>query len=212
MRVFAIGGMKNKIENFQLMSAPAAAHGQSRFRSLMGTFATGVTVVTTIGDAGPAGMTANAVASLSLDPMLVMVGFDLRSRTLTAIRQSRRFAINVLAVDQECVSRTFASKQAEAEKFAVCPYTELSAVPVLDGILAWLRCDLADIYPGGDHVILVGNVLEMGGDDGEPLLFYGGHYRILGPPGSAIRSSRAQALTTNAEPSNGAAFSRIKKP
>jgi flavin reductase (DIM6/NTAB) family NADH-FMN oxidoreductase RutF len=145
----------------------------------MRSFATGVTVVTTGSDAGPAGMTVNALASLSLDPMLLMVGFGLKSRTLAAVRRSRRFAVNVLASHQEPISRIFASKRAEADKFAACPYAEFSAVPVLDGTLAWLLCDVVAVYPGGDHVILVGQVREMGGDGGEPLLFYGGHYRTL---------------------------------
>jgi len=131
-------------------------------------------------------MTVNALASLSLDPVLVMVGFDLKSRTLTAVRRSRRFAVNVLASDQERISRIFASKRAEADKFAACPYAELSKVPILDGTLAWLRCDVVAVYPGGDHVILVGNVREMGGDGGEPLLFYGGRYHTLGDAGSTL--------------------------
>jgi len=168
------------------VSGPAVARDQSHFRSLMRTFATGVTVVTTTSDAGPAGMTVNALASLSLDPVLVMVGFDLKSRTLTAVRRSRRFAVNVLASDQERISRIFASKRAEADKFAACPYAELSKVPILDGTLAWLRCDVVAVYPGGDHVIVVGNVREMGGDGGEPLLFYGGHYHTLGDVGSTL--------------------------
>ena len=167
------------------VSASAVASDQSHFRSLMRTFATGVTVVTTISDAGPAGMTVNALASLSLDPVLVMVGFDLKSRTLAAVRRSRCFAVNVLARDQECISRIFASKRDEADKFAACPYAELSKVPILHGTLAWLRCDVVAAYPGGDHVIVVGNVLEMGGDGGEPLLFYGGRYHTLGDAGSA---------------------------
>ena len=161
------------------MSRCAAAPDRSSFRSLMATFATGVTVVTSTGTDGPAGMTANAVASLSLDPMLMMVGFDLRSRTLTALRTSRRFAVNVLASDQEPVSRIFAGKQPEAEKFAACAYTEQARVPIQDGTLAWLCCDMTAIYPGGDHVIVVGSVVELGGNGGEPLLFYGGHYRML---------------------------------
>jgi len=113
------------------------------FRSVMAAFATGVTVVTAVGADGPAGMTANAVASLSLDPMLVMVGFDLRSRTLAAVRRSRRFAVNVLASDQEDVSRVFAGKQPEAEKFARCAHSLQSGVPILHRTLAWVRCDVA---------------------------------------------------------------------
>ncbi|HLQ55959.1 MAG TPA: flavin reductase family protein [Streptosporangiaceae bacterium] len=161
------------------MSHCAAAADQSSFRSLMATFATGVTVVTSTGADGPAGMTANAVASLSLDPMLVMIGFDLRSRTLTAARMSRLFAVNVLASDQEQVSRTFAGKQSEREKFTACAHTEHAGVPILDGTLAWLRCTMTAVYPGGDHMIVVGKVVDMGGNGGEPLLFYGGRYRML---------------------------------
>ena len=153
----------------------------------MARFATGVAVITSCGDTGPAGMTANAFASLSLDPLLVMIGFELQSRTLVAVRQSGTFAVNVLGSDQEPISRIFAGKQPEPEKFADCAYAERSGVPVIDGALAWLRCDLEAIYPGGDHVIVVGNVVEMGGNGGEPLLFYGGHYRRLDGAGVADR-------------------------
>jgi flavin reductase (DIM6/NTAB) family NADH-FMN oxidoreductase RutF len=149
------------------------------FRSLMSRFATGVTVITSSGADGPAGMTANAVACLSLDPLLVMIGFELESRTLAAVRHSNRFVVNVLANDQEQVSRTFAGKQPEREKFAGCAFTERLGVPVLEGAIAWLYCELAAVYPGGDHVIVVGSVVDMGQNGGEPLLFYGGDYRRL---------------------------------
>jgi flavin reductase (DIM6/NTAB) family NADH-FMN oxidoreductase RutF len=172
---------------------------RARFRSVMATFATGVTVVTSMGADGPAGMTANAVASLSLDPLLVMVGFDLTSRTLTAVRLSRRFAVNVLASDQDGVSDLFASKRPEAEKFAECAHVDTSGVPILLGTLAWLRCEATAVHPGGDHVIVVGKIDEMGGNGGEPLLFFGGRYRMLdparvpgrGPTGAQARSQSA---------------------
>jgi flavin reductase (DIM6/NTAB) family NADH-FMN oxidoreductase RutF len=155
------------------------AADEAGFRSLMARFATGVTVVTSRGADGPAGMTANAVASLSLDPLLVMIGFEVRSRTLAAVRHSRGFVVNVLASDQEQVSRIFAGKQPEQEKFACCAYAERSGVPVIEGTLAWLRCRLDAVHPGGDHVIVVGNVVEMGGNGGEPLLYYDGRSRRL---------------------------------
>jgi 3-hydroxy-9,10-secoandrosta-1,3,5(10)-triene-9,17-dione monooxygenase reductase component len=145
----------------------------------MARFATGVVVVTSSGDSGPAGMTANAFASLSLDPLLVMIGFELQSRTLVAVRQSGAFAVNVLASEQEQISRIFAGKQPEPEKFDGCAYAEREGVPVLDGTLAWLRCELEAVHPGGDHVIVVGSVVEMGGNAGAPLLFYGGRYHRL---------------------------------
>ena len=161
------------------MTTCAAAVDETGFRSLMARFATGVTVITSTGTGGPAGMTANAVASLSLDPLLVMAGFDLRSRTLAAVRQSRRFAVNVLASDQEEVSRIFASKQPEPEKFTGCTYRDRGGVPVIDGALAWVCCRVTAVYPGGDHVIVVGEAVQMGGNGGEPLLFYGGRYHRL---------------------------------
>jgi len=169
------------------MTQCAMASREADFRSLMARFATGVTVVTSVGPSGPAGMTANAVASLSLEPLLVMVGFELQSRTLAAVRQSGLFAVNVLASDQEEVSRAFAGKQPEAEKFADTAHGECLGVPVIDAALAWLCCQVDAIYPGGDHVIVVGNVLEMGGNGGEPLLFYGGDYRRLDSTGGAAR-------------------------
>jgi 3-hydroxy-9,10-secoandrosta-1,3,5(10)-triene-9,17-dione monooxygenase reductase component len=169
------------------MTQCAMAPDEAGFRSLMARFATGVTVVTSVGSGGPAGMTANAVASLSLDPLLVMVGFELQSRTLVAVRQSGLFAVNVLASDQEDVSQVFAGKQPEAEKFAGCAYGERLGVPVIDGALAWLCCQVDAVHPGGDHVIVVGNVLDMGGNGGEPLLFYGGDYRRLDSTGGAAR-------------------------
>ena len=161
------------------MTQCAVTIDERGFRSLMSRFATGVTVITSTGADGPAGMTANAVASLSLDPLLVMIGFELESRTLAAVRHSHRFAVNVLASDQEQVSRTFAGKQPEREKFAGCAYTERSGVPVLEGAIAWLYCEEVAVYPGGDHVIVVGGVMDMGENGGEPLLFYGGDYRRL---------------------------------
>jgi 3-hydroxy-9,10-secoandrosta-1,3,5(10)-triene-9,17-dione monooxygenase reductase component len=161
------------------VSQCAVAPDEAGFRSLMARFATGVVVVTSSGDSGPAGMTANAFASLSLDPLLVMIGFELQSRTLVAVRQSGAFAVNVLASEQEQISRIFAGKQPEPEKFDGCAYAEREGVPVLDGTLAWLRCELEAVHPGGDHVIVVGSVVEMGGNAGEPLLFYGGRYHRL---------------------------------
>jgi flavin reductase (DIM6/NTAB) family NADH-FMN oxidoreductase RutF len=173
------------------MTQCAMASREAGFRSLMAKFATGVTVVTSVGPSGPAGMTANAVASLSLDPLLVMVGFELQSRTLAAVRQSGLFAVNVLAADQQEISRVFAGKQPEAEKFATCAHGERVGVPVIDGALAWLCCQVEAVHPGGDHVIVVGNVLEMGGNGGEPLLFYGGDYRKLDSTSRADRLRRA---------------------
>jgi 3-hydroxy-9,10-secoandrosta-1,3,5(10)-triene-9,17-dione monooxygenase reductase component len=160
-----------------------AADARRRFRDTIGRFATGVAVVTAAGPDGPAGMTTNAVSSLSLEPVLLLVCFESSSRTLPVVRETGRFAVNVLAAGQEELARTFASKRVPAEKFAGAAHREARGLPVLDGALAWLACDLRALHPGGDHVIAVGEVGEMGArEDGEPLLWVGGGYATHGGP------------------------------
>src|ERR671916_940116 len=95
----------------------------SRFRAVMGNFATGVAVVTAAGPDGPVGMTANAVCSLSLDPVLLLVCFDNGARTLRVVRATERFGVNVLASGQEDLARLFASKAPEHAKFADVAHT-----------------------------------------------------------------------------------------
>jgi flavin reductase (DIM6/NTAB) family NADH-FMN oxidoreductase RutF len=148
-----------------------------RFRSVMGHFATGVTVVTVSTPAGPAGMTANAVCSLSLDPVLLLVCFDNSARTLPLVREHERFGVNVLAAGQDDLARLFASKRPEHEKFAGVAHTVHDGIPVIEGVLAWVGCRLERLIPGGDHTIGIGAVeaAEAGGG-GEPLLWYQGRY------------------------------------
>lgn len=153
---------------------------EQRYREVMGRFATGVTVVTARGTDGPVGMTTNAVTSLSLRPLQLLVSFDNTARTLPVVRETGRFAVNVLSAGQEDLAALFASKIPPPEKFATVSHADASEVPILDGALAWLVCDLAQTIPAGDHTIGIGAVLEMGERAGEPLLFYGGAYRGLG--------------------------------
>ena len=151
-----------------------------RFRDAMGSFPTGVAVVTASGPSGHAGLTTNAVTSLSLDPVLLLVCFDNDSRTLPVVRGSRRFAVNVLRAAQRDVAAVFASKRVAQEKFAAATHTVAHGVPVLDGALAWFVCELRELIPGGDHTIGIGAVTEMGFDpEREPLLFYRGAYSRL---------------------------------
>jgi flavin reductase (DIM6/NTAB) family NADH-FMN oxidoreductase RutF len=149
------------------------------FRDTIGHLATGVCVVTALGPDGPAGLTTNAVASLSLRPQLLVVCFDNASRTLPVVRAAGRFAVNILRLGQEDLARTFASKRVAREKFAACTHTVDHGVPVLDGVLAWLVCDLDAEHPGGDHTIGIGVVSAMGLGEGEPLVFYRGGYDAL---------------------------------
>jgi flavin reductase (DIM6/NTAB) family NADH-FMN oxidoreductase RutF len=151
----------------------------ARFRAVMGHFATGVAVVTVDTPGGPQGMTANAVASLSLDPVLVLVCFDNDARTLPEIERAGRFGVNVLAAGQEHLARRFASK--EDTKFADVPHSVHDGIPVLDGALAWVGCELERLVPGGDHTIGIGAVhaAELGADGLEPLVWFRAGYTSL---------------------------------
>ena len=150
-----------------------------RFRAVMGHFATGVAVVTVDAPGGPQGMTANAVASLSLDPVLVLVCFDNAARTLPEVERAGRFGVNVLAAGQEHLARRFASK--DAAKFAEVAHSVHDGIPVLDGALAWVGCTLERFVPGGDHTIGIGAVhaAELGPPGTEPLIWFRGIYGSL---------------------------------
>jgi 3-hydroxy-9,10-secoandrosta-1,3,5(10)-triene-9,17-dione monooxygenase reductase component len=149
----------------------------ARFRAVMGNFATGVTVITAEGPCGPVGMTANAVASLSLEPLLLLVAFDNTARTLSVVRDRERFGVNVLAAGQEELARLFASKTPEDAKFAGVPHTMHDGIPVIDGALAWVGCRLERLVPGGDHTIGIGAVESAEAGEGSPLLWFRGEYR-----------------------------------
>jgi len=158
-----------------------AADPQRAFRDAIGHFATGVTIVTTSGPDGPAGMTTNAVTSLSLEPLALLVCFDRGSRTLEAVRGSGHFAVNVLRHDDVELAAVFASKRVAREKFESVTHTEAHGVPVLDSALAWIACELRELVPGGDHVIGIGAVTGMGvGPEGDPLIWFRGRYTTLG--------------------------------
>jgi flavin reductase (DIM6/NTAB) family NADH-FMN oxidoreductase RutF len=150
--------------------------GHERYREVMGHFVTGVAVVTCRGPDGPAGLTTNAVASLSLDPLLLLVCFDNGSRTLPVVRAAGRFAVNVLADDQGELARVFASKRVARAKFEAVTHRVAHGVPVLDGALAWLACDLRELLPGGDHTIGIGAVTHGDARPGRPLAWYRGAY------------------------------------
>src|SRR4051794_22638086 len=165
-------------------SCMMAAIDATAYRDVIGRFASGVAIVTCQGTGGPAGLTTNAVTSLSLDPLLLLVCFDNGSRTLPIVRQARRFAVNVLRAGQEDLARVFASKRVPREKFEAVTHTVAHGVPVLDDALAWLACDLEDLTPAGDHTIGIGRVTHMDSDpDGAPLIYFRGTFgRFLPAP------------------------------
>ena len=154
------------------------------FRKVVGTFATGVTVITTQDAQGePNGFTANAFASLSLDPPLVIVCIDRRSETYDAMhREDAAIAVNVLAEHQEGIARRFASKGG-AQKFTDLPcYDGETGVPVFDDLLAYIECEVTECLDGGDHKIIVGRVLNLEAREGvRPLVFHEGRFGTFKP-------------------------------
>jgi 3-hydroxy-9,10-secoandrosta-1,3,5(10)-triene-9,17-dione monooxygenase reductase component len=153
-----------------------------RYRAVIGHLATGVTIVTAMGPDGAVGMTTNAVCSVSLDPVLLLVCFDDTARTLPVVAASGRFGVNILRAGQERLSGQFASKLPVEQKFDAVEYSTDHGVPVLDGVLAWLVCELRELRPGGDHEIAIARVLATGhADEGEPLVWYRGGYTSLKP-------------------------------
>ena len=168
------------------MTAPsmtAADITAAEFRHAIGHFATGVTVVTSLGaDSEPVGTTANAVSSLSLDPPLILVCFDRASLTLEAVRSHGAFVINVLAAPQQYLSANFARRGLAAAWDGVRHRPGRSGSPKLHGVLATLECNVEHRLPGGDHEIVVGRVreVETAGGDVAPLLFWRGCYASLG--------------------------------
>ena len=158
--------------------------GADDFRQVLGHFASGVTVVTTWDAAGrPAGLTASAFTSVSLDPPLVLVCVAHTSQSYQALHAHGRFAVNVLHLDHEQLARRFASSTGGAEKFEGTAYRQGSlGLPVLEGALAEIECTTVHVYPAGDHTIFVGRVeaAQSRGDSGlEPLLYYRGRFHRL---------------------------------
>jgi flavin reductase (DIM6/NTAB) family NADH-FMN oxidoreductase RutF len=155
------------------------------FRAALGSFATGVTVVTTSGAGHAYGLTANAFSSVSLDPPLVLVCVNNGTRGSESIETNGVFAVNILSADQEPLSRYFATRDRPRgpEAFSHIPHrSETTGSPILEGVAAYLDCRLAARYLAGDHVIFIGDVMAIGlAPDVEPLLFHQGQYRYFSP-------------------------------
>ena len=154
------------------------------FRDVCGNFATGVSVVTMVGDSGPRGLTANAISALSLDPTLFLVCVDLGATSYPVIDEAGKFAINLLAEDQEDVSNFFAGTTPADNPMGEIEYhmSDLGS-PLIAGSLAWLDCRTHSILEGGDHKIFVGEVAscEIVRPEADPLLFFRGRYRGIRP-------------------------------
>lgn len=155
----------------------------SRFRQVIGHFATGVTVITTAQDGWLHGMTANSITSLSLEPLLLLICVDKKAHAHDQLAKAGKFGVNILAEEQEDISRLFAAT-AEPElnslrgaEYHFGPH----GAPLLERSLAHLECAIVDSFAGGDHTIFTAAVLD--GDlveEARPLIFYRGGYRRLG--------------------------------
>jgi len=164
----------------------------AEFRHAMGQFATGITVVTTVdGNGEPYGVTATSFASLSLDPPLVQWSLRNAAWSFPIFRENAHFAVNILASDQETVSRRFASPGVDRFKdLDVRPGT--GGLPLIGGAMAWIECALEDTLPGGDHTILIGRVLRTRCFVKTPLLHWRGDYLPIGDDYLARRSETSR--------------------
>ncbi len=146
-------------------------------RAAMSRFPTGVTVVTAPTADGPAGLAANAVTSLSLEPPLMLACLDRGSRTLRAVEAAGRFGVNVLGAEGEELARAFGRKIPMAEKWEGVGHSDRDGLPRLDAAIVFIACTMRDVLAGGDHVIVTGAVDSIAERDGSPLLFVDGAYR-----------------------------------
>lgn len=152
------------------------------FRSVLGHYATGIAVITAMSDGNePVGMAVTSFTSVSLDPMLVAFCPDKGSTTWPRIEKTGHFCVNLLAHDQEAVCRAFASRG--GDKFAGVDYrVSEHGVPVLDGALASIECEIHSVVEGGDHWIVLGRVLSLEASaERDPLLFFRSAYAQLAP-------------------------------
>ena len=152
------------------------APDSATYRTVLGHFATGVVLVTAMEGAEPVGMACNSFTSVSLDPQLVLFCAAKSSSTWPRIQAAKNWCANILAEEGEEVCRLFAQKG--ADRFAHIAYTAgRSGAPVLEDAIAYVDCETVDEHDAGDHIIVVGRVLELGyAAEGKPLLFYRGGY------------------------------------
>jgi 3-hydroxy-9,10-secoandrosta-1,3,5(10)-triene-9,17-dione monooxygenase reductase component len=147
-----------------------------KFRDVLGRFCTGVTVVTSMSEGAPVGMTCQSFSSVSLDPPLVLFCPAKSSRAWPRMQRAGYFCVNLLSHDQLELSNGFAAKG--ADKFAGVSWRpSATGAPLLDGVLGWVDCTIYAVHEAGDHYVVIGRVMDLGVEDApHPLLFYRGRY------------------------------------
>lgn len=146
------------------------------FRTAMGKFATGVTVIATDVEGDVHGMTANAFMSVSLSPKLVVISIGEKAKILEKIKLSQTFSVNILAAEQQELSMIFAGQIKEPREVI---FDRLDGKPVLAGAVAQIACEVSAEHVEGDHTLFIGRVTDIKLEDAEPLLFYSGRYRTF---------------------------------
>lgn len=150
----------------------------TRFRDVLGRFATGVTVVTALEDSRPLGFTCQAFASLSLSPPMVVLAAAKSSTSWPRIVKAAAFCVNILNDEQRAVSEAFSGPR--GDKFDGVPWhIGTAGTPVIDDSLAWVECALGAVHDAGDHELVTGRVLDLGLGAGRPLIFYRSGYGRL---------------------------------
>jgi flavin reductase (DIM6/NTAB) family NADH-FMN oxidoreductase RutF len=152
------------------------------FKAAMRMRVSGVAIVTCRTESGPFGMTVSAFSEVSLEPPLVLVCADRSSETRAAIEQSRTFTLSLLAAEQADLSQRFGDRRRVAERFTGLPCEEgATGCPRIPGALAWIDCTLESSLDAGDHVILLGRVVDAVVKDGDPLVYFRSGYRRIEP-------------------------------
>lgn len=151
-----------------------------RLRTTLGRFCTGVTIVSTVWDDGIHAMTANAFTSVSMEPPLVLVSVDNRTRMHGILPQSRCYGVSVLASDQERLAQHFAGHPADGQED---PFVSVGGIPVVRDAIAHFVCDSYAVHEAGDHTLYVGQVRDFATREGDPLLFHAGAFaRVANDP------------------------------
>jgi flavin reductase (DIM6/NTAB) family NADH-FMN oxidoreductase RutF len=154
----------------------------AEFRRIMGHWTTGVAVVASVTEDGePRGLTANAVASVALQPPLVLACVERCADTHDCIIAARCFSISILSQTDESMARRFAGDNSGDKFRGLAYHTEITGAPILDDALAWLDCRVRDVFDGGDHSILLGEVIAGDASEAEPLVYYRSGYHRLAP-------------------------------
>jgi 3-hydroxy-9,10-secoandrosta-1,3,5(10)-triene-9,17-dione monooxygenase reductase component len=177
-----VGSSSSSTIDRRPVDATGARRGRAvDFRTVMGTFPSGVTVITSIEGQTPAGFTCQAFTSLSLDPPMISFAVSRESSTRPRILSAGRFCVNVLAFDQHPLCKRFAARGVDRFQ-GVDWWRSPGGSPVLDGVIAWIDCTVEAEYPAGDHTIVLGNVKELACQrTAAPLIFHRGEFASCFP-------------------------------